>query len=556
MKRTIHYGGMLLLAGLLVFILASCSAPHDLPSEKAQQATSWISQLYSQGVIDSSTLAKAQQHISSYDSRSFIGKYWMMLLYIPYALLGMVCSLTQSSDLDADSKVKVSTVYGIWAYAGIWGGHKMRLSPYGGAGAYYSVMAVLGFFVLPAAFLFNWTAINYYWATPELFLHYAPTWAWSQPSSYYLLAGEVLIAVTLLVNIVIPALLIPYWVYQYNNETYRHHFENDLILRNQKTQVDYQIGNIKKLNNELAESLPEINSYVAQGVDYDRDLGGDFGDRLGRFTKNIFTLGSYSSMLREKEHLKDLQQLCQYLYDKVEDAQSKESIMEEELERMRKAAYRNLYLAKELVSAVKDKVSSKGHYLVKDELPEMIQQALPSIARGGQVSTFQVEAAIDTHLTNIGNKVGNMLDYALSHDLKNSDEQGELIIQALGVALESILAIFTLNSEVNRVRIQLEEHRGRILDAIDSAQHNIQAYQATLARFVELVSALDQCNKAFVKLYEPLSRQVFAETSLKNFLFGIRIKKGFDNSPEFQSQLAALLEACRLYNQINISAKL
>lgn len=114
-------------------------------------------------------------------------------------------------------------------------------------------------------------------------------------------------------------------------------------------------------------------------------------EKISGLFKNLFTLGKSSTLKSKVQRLRALRYCCQIISDDIDKFELDNNRLFSYLKYYRVAAYRNLYLAKELIGIVKDKVSSRQQELIIDEFPQLIS---PKILTPQMLISMRIKLAL------------------------------------------------------------------------------------------------------------------------------------------------------------------
>ena len=169
------------LLGVLLLLLCSCSSADKTLSEKAEKTITMLENLQKENRISDVTFQKARENVMQYDHRGFFGKYWFWVVFIAYVIITLVVTYVESEEnLDRAKPLSKWKVYLVWLYSSLWGGHIFFLwNKHNNTLA--SIWKWLSFIMVLLVFIFNYTAIMYFYDTPSLFAFYVPLGAGQCP---------------------------------------------------------------------------------------------------------------------------------------------------------------------------------------------------------------------------------------------------------------------------------------------------------------------------------------------------------------------------------------
>ena len=413
-------------------------------------------------------------------------------------------------------------------------------------------LKLVSIFCVPIITLLFWADINYYWNVPILYLRSVPGF---------------LLACILFINVVIIPIILPVMVSRYNAKRFRHHYENQVILSGGKTRVDLLAELIEDTNRNIGLELDIINNHLAGGVNYQRDVDDGFFSWVKRGVADVFTTGDYSKMLRESAYLEEVKSNYELILSRLNRLKGAASLMSVYLEEQRKAAYRNIYLYKEILSLSNSNVRGKVQTLVQDVV--LLKDPNNLMLNESLVQNSDIQETtdlVDTHLFEIGYSVGAFVERVWTEDIRDDEKKAEVLIQGVVVAINVVGRLLTINGEVTQKRTLIEGDLMKLAEAISSAQNTILEYQAVIARVMEVEMALNACNKAFVRAYTPINRYVFREGTEKlteRFKQVAWVGRRHWMSPSMQAEQNKFIEdlynlqrLCSDYNKINQNTKI
>lgn len=546
---------MLLTKQIFVFfllLLSFCSCSNEISIQEAKEEASAtivdIEALKSDDVISDSDYTIAIQNIVSYEQRSFIGKYWWVLVFVViwFFIVGTMYMFTDtSSSRECMSKpMSKSNCYGVLLLTGILGGHFLYLNK-------LKWLTWLTLLLLIAIPLLDYKEIMYFYNIINLlFIHRIEYIHLPHLGLFY--SSQLALGSLFLANIVIGLIFIPFWVYQYNGNYFRKHVDNDAILEGRKLEIDIFYNNQLVPNvNKTNKDADEINKIIKDEnyIEYNKS-----DDKISGFFKNIFTLGKSSNLKYKVGRLRALRHGCGIISDDISQFENDNNRLYDFLNYYRIAAYRNLYLAKELISVVKDKISSQQQILIKDEFPMIIAPKNHNLSE-----TYFDSSSISFNSNAFFDSVGATLTSSFDNlNAKLKKEQNlskdDFIDMAIEVGINTLISaideLFSMNSKINDELRKIESSINDALVYLDKALPAINRYQAELLRQSEITISLSQCNKAFVMAYEPLRQQVFGQPTFKKFLLGLKKDENVLNSDNFRNDLLHLIKVCTEYNKV------
>ena len=560
MKLLQRYFRVLILVLSMGLILGSCSS-HGLFDKRARSERLYVAKQYKKGSIDIVDYETVKNNISSYEEKGFIKAYWPAAVFcLLWCFWGLVTLGTADPDPDRIEPLRLKSAYRTYLFSFPFGsvlelfdgGSPEQIENGDGTQSGGVLLALASLFGIPILILIFWADINYYWNVPTLYLRSVP---------------GVLLACILFINVVIIPIILPVMVSRYNAKRFRHHYENQVILSGGKTRVDLLAELIEDTNRNIGLELDIINNHLAGGVNYQRDVDDGFFSWVKRGVADVFTTGDYSKMLRESAYLEEVKSNYELILSRLNRLKGAASLMSVYLEEQRKAAYRNIYLYKEILSLSNSNVRGKVQTLVQDVV--LLKDPNNLMLNESLVQNSDIQETtdlVDTHLFEIGYSVGALVERVWTEDLRDAEKIAEVLIQGVVVAINVVGRLLTINGEVTQKRTLIEGDLMKLAEAISSAQNTILEYQAVIARVMEVEMALNACNKAFVRAYTPINRYVFREGTEKlteRFKQVAWVGRRHWMSPSMQAEQNKFIEdlynlqrLCSDYNKINQNTKI
>lgn len=463
-------------------------------------------------------------------------KIFILVAFFLFVLL-MSFFVVKISRNDRAKPLSLWKVYLIFMLGGIWGLHSFYIKRYFWGG----ITLILSLFLLMLNFNILLTHL------------YTPVLLYTSVNYTYI---SQLIFWTLLILLVCDLIALPYHVYKYNNVYYRRHFETDAILNGEDLQVEEFYKElsefVKHVDADIEVCLDVLNDsdYIIEDEEKDTSfLGG-----LKRTGKNIITLGKFSRLEQKKDRLRCLMASVSILEEITKELSYKGKRLDNYLNTARKASYRNLYLAKELIFLGKKKVKSKKQFVVKDKKDKMKHLKSFSVEAVGSVSVNS-----DEFFSSLGNSINNNINrYFSESEVMSKDDVEDafmftLVETGVDLVINAATTVYQMNKDTKECLLQAEQS---ILDTITHINNRINIimnYKVQLLRKSEILSSLVMCNKAFIQSYEPLRLRIFGEPGVYNYLFVNRKNNQYIQTKEFKEDVHHLMTLCLEYNRINQS---
>lgn len=427
--------------------------------------------------------------------------------------------------------------YVLYFVGGLWGWHSFYQRRFW-EGSFKLVLTLI-------ISLLNYGMLKLYWnSLPQLF------------SSDNLGSFTLFLIVLLLISLLTDLICIPYFNYRFNNKYYRRHFETDDILNGQQIEVEkfcYELS--AYLNDHLNVHLEELQEVLSDDdwelEDETEETG--FWTSLKNLGKNILTLGKHSTLKHKIARLRLLQECCVAIKIEIENLKNFELSLESYLEDARKASFRNLYLAKELIAIGKKKMKGRRQKIVNDNT-----LTVGSLKKVKISSNIEVDYSSDRYFSNLSGSLDSTF-FNLRRNLDKNENPSdsdviahmvEFGVEALG---DTIKQIGNINAQTNNALREAEKQISNVLEYIDESLEAITLYQASFLQQLEVLVALTKCYKAFIIAYEPLRENIFGTPGVIRFLLGNKELNEYTQGIEFKKDIQHLMLLCSEYNKINNS---
>lgn len=505
-----------------------------------------VKQLANDSYISQIDYEDAVQNIVTFEQRSFLNKYWLIvlfaiILFFLYKVIDLVTDIDESQMSKPITKVKS---YQVICGLGFLGGHFIYLKKY----KWIGFLTIFLTFLFP---IFFYKYLMYFYKIPSiLFLPSINCIYLEEMGLYY--KWQLLLLILFVFNILVGLFLAPYWVYQFNGNYFRKHKDNDDILNGKELVVDrfynsVLIPDMNKTNKDL--------TIVKEVLDNDDFIIEDESDKaIGGFFKSILTLGKNKILKKKIQRLRALRYCCQILSNDIEKFEVDNDTLFSFLKYYRIAAYRNLYLAKEMISLVKENVSSRQQKLIVDEFPEIIK---PKNVNPSDVyfDATQISFNSERFFDSLGQSIQMSCDkLCLKLEKEKDISKDDFLAAGIEVAINGIITgieeLVTQYSKTTASIKEVEQNMYKAVSYLDKAYPSIINYQAELARQSEIMIALHKCNKAFVMAYEPLRQKVWGRPNFSQFIHGINKDQLYLKSEDFRKDLQHLILVCTEYNKV------
>lgn len=395
-----------------------------------------------------------------------------------------------------------SVIYRYWLFGGFWGMHKARLG---------SDWGYVEFLLFASLIMMNVDNIFLYVLYPSVW-GILPQWG----------ICTKIIASFVLIFWIYDGCRISYNLYIYINKYFRRsEYELD-ILNGNKTAVENYYEHLASVaderNQELQKLLREAQE-CATRVNPTAEWKKNFGGGLDW----------------EKQRFAELQGIANKMNDVYKLFHDDCLQMSAYLTYARLSAYRNLYLAKELIQLI-HKISGREQTIQEDDLAFSqinVDIQMPQV-------DFEMEEAIGGAITQAFSSYDAMLKSGWGKNVA----KGAAIVTVLSAAVEIV-------ESRNELREELAKKSLEVVQEMDKGMNEIMANEGKLLRASELLSALFNANKAFVMAYVELRDLCFGEISYENFKNGPKTEQDIYHTTDFKQKMQHLIMICSEYNKIN-----
>lgn len=322
---------------------------------------------------------------------------------------------------------------------------------------------------------------------------------------------------------------VPYRIYVLTSLYYRRSPEEMDILQGNKTKVEEfyeELGPyLDKCNNRVQEILSEAHEVMSRNF-----------ESKGVVSKLAKKVARDGSLEFEQKKLEDLSGLVERAERQVSWVEDKNLELYSFLQDARLAAYRNMYLAKELIAQVRE---SRGKE----------QTLRTDIFKGMDDIDIEIDwSAMGDVSWNVDGALSDFTSvYKGLTKLGFGGNKGALVaggLAALGAVLENIDAR-------NEQKDKAVKAQGKIVDGLEKISKQMLELSGEILRNAEKMSALFMANKAFVQAYAHLRDTVFGEVSFRNWRKGVNKKNPVFESTQFEQDIHHLTLVCSEYNKIN-----
>lgn len=451
---------------------------------------------------------------------------WYYIIAATIALcLGLVLMKCYKNFINEDlaityNKVRVGQVISIWLLGGWFGAHNAFLGK--------KFLMWLQYLLIVAVLIISVEPLYSNGLDAEL-------WKTSADVELWCICRLSAFAVVLWIGTL---LFIPYWCYSVNYNYFRRDKYEEDISSGQNLDVEIFCNELEgRVNYDCNSTYQLITSSknITRSTKIEKD--GFFDKAASLFSGSSRETNQWRS-LYEKLHNKyeSILKNCQDLEDAANELQK-------HLDYAQYAAYRNLKLAKELISLCR---SNKGK---KDVITRDYINATKTISSVNSTPEQIMDMTSETFASIIGNgseALSVYYDEAASRDEK---------IASVAVATVNIVSGFLNNYSANqRAKLQYAEAVREITGGLDTVMHNLLSTENKVLRYREKLESLNRANRAFVKYYAKLRDQIFGE----ELSFGSYLKIRYNafkcrKDKQFQLDMQTLVSVCTEYKKIKES---
>lgn len=327
---------------------------------------------------------------------------------------------------------------------------------------------------------------------------------------------------------------IPYLRYLYISRYFRRDMNEMDILEGKATKVEKFYKNLAQTSETRNKRMSELLQR-AEGIAKEENtawfkwLGGGLGFEKERFAKT-----------------KKIAEEMNKLYDAYQkDADTLSTYLNE----ARCAAQKNIYLSKELLQIIRDNMKSNKKEYGKDNLD--FEQTNINVEL--YKPTIQYDAQQD--LTRLGNEINSQMQRLVKNNtfgnLRTTQGKIQLAQAGLQVAFTAIDSALNYISNKIQQREELARMSLEIVQNMSKSTTDILENQGKILRASELLSALFNANKAFVKAYADMRDLCFGEISFKSFWNGPLRNHEIYETTDFKKTMQHLIDVSSEYSKIN-----
>lgn len=268
--------------------------------------------------------------------------------------------------------------------------------------------------------------------------------------------------------------------------------------------------------------------------------------------KNIVTGGNYNKLQDEEAAFYDLKDEFNLFQDDFFLINQKRFEALTHLKSEREDAMKNLHLAKNLISRIKE-VNGKE-----------IVQVIDSISRVGSPGPETVigDVSIDfnSKLDNVSQTFLNSLNGSINRLGENKtytkeNLKAEFVTIAFDVAADVIDNLKQLNSEVNNKRKVIANASSSMVNSIDKMTTQAPVIYRELKRIIEISRVLNKHNQSFSKKYETIIKDINKQSKWSNFINDLFNRKIVPDD-KMLMDLKYLITYSSDYSKINKNTKI
>lgn len=218
---------LFLLITVMTAMFCSCRTEDaDLKKNKVCTTQKYLRSGVDNDIITVEEFESANRNIESYQQSNPVVKYAFFVLFLVYMGATIVWAW-QKDDVETPEPTTVWGTYLFLLLGGLWTAHLFHLTGQN-RNFWWRILSII---IIVTLFSLNYSALMFYWRTPGMLTVYWENWDWHLANNYILLVSWMVLAFMFVVNVVIPALMIPYWVYNYNNRTFYKVPEHHAIMK-------------------------------------------------------------------------------------------------------------------------------------------------------------------------------------------------------------------------------------------------------------------------------------------------------------------------------------
>lgn len=267
------------------------------------------------------------------------------------------------------------------------------------------------------------------------------------------------------------------------------------------------------------------------------------------FFKNILTLGKHGKL---QDELQLLQEKNWYLTKLNSDFQPLKETQWESfnlLKLEREAAYKNLFLAKTLISKIKVRLKSQQLHLETDNLTNVM------LSGNNSHLDLRINGDISIDFDNLGSElfenISASLDYLGSQEkISSTDLKVEGLKMGVSALVSGVDALIDMNQEVRQQRELVRDKLIEVTNSVTQITKYFPTIYAETHRAIEIALTLNKTNQIFVNKYEQINKRLFNKSKIRLFwdeFMGRRLS--FDQEDE--SELLKLIQICSEYKKIS-----
>ncbi|MBO7276591.1 MAG: hypothetical protein J6U84_01360 [Bacteroidales bacterium] len=276
-------------------------------------------------------------------------------------------------------------------------------------------------------------------------------------------------------------------------------FENQLENANSSNDLRYDIEEKNILQCKKTANQEFLENWITQiEKDKKKDYERSIKDIKSMDVSAKTWIGdfNYTSTDKVKSQTNAFAYLANSIVKEIYDLADTQNILNTELTKIRLTAYRNIYLAVELLNYQRDNAGGKGLYVEKDSINADVSQ----------IKTIDINFdKISMNFNEVSNKALKGFEKSMSSLRSMGYNPGRTA--AAGLAILSTAGAYI--SQRNQVIKQNKDEQNRIVREIRGIAPKLQQGRAELLRTIEVMKAIVKSNNGFYSVYAPLRDKVF-----------------------------------------------
>ena len=439
---------------------------------------------------------------------------YAIAIIIVIGILGYILYVVRKKSInglyDRTEPMEKQKGYILWGVGGMWGLHRAGLC---------EKLYLTQYPLFALLLLLNITNIAVYIFHPSV---------WFILPHYSILT--IIVFVILILWMAFDLFWIPYRIYLLTSWYFRRSSDELDILQGKKTEIEEFYSGLKSSLDALEN---EVEAKITQAEQIHVRV---FKEEDGLFSGIRKSLARDGSLEFEQKKLEEMSEVANGILSIGDQYRWYYDMIYAYLQSSRRAAYRNMYLAKELIAAIKN-ITGKKQTLKTD------------VYNGAGNMDFNIDiSALQSVEVNVNLAMNTFSDtYSMISGLGFKGGKA-----AVGAAAFSALVTVLDNIEQrNEQKLKIVKEQAKLISNIKEAAGEIVKSEAQILRCGEILSALYNANKAFIQAYCHLRDIVFGPISFHSYWYGIDKDNPELKTEEFISDIQHLVVVCSEYNKIN-----